>query len=70
MVAHFAKAYGEVRKSWGLETNKAVIEVYASDKSGSWTITVAMTSGLRCLVASRQAFATLANVEQLTGDEI
>ena len=70
VVTRLAKAYGEVRKSQGLGTKNAVVEVFASDKTGSWTIKIAMPSCLTCLVASGQAFATLANVEQLTGDEI
>jgi hypothetical protein len=70
VVARLAKAYGEVRKSRGLGTNNAVVEVFASDKTGSWTITITMPSGLTCLVASGQAFETLAKVEPLLGDEI
>ena len=51
-----AKSYGEIQQSQGLGANNAIIEVFASDTTGSWTIAVTMPSGLTCLVASGQAF--------------
>jgi hypothetical protein len=44
----------------GLGANNAVVEVFASEETGTWTITVTMPSGLTCLVASGQSFETLA----------
>ena len=60
VVDRLAQGYGETRQSIGLGTNNAVIEVFASDETGSWTITVTTTSGVTCIVASGQAFETLA----------
>ncbi len=59
VVERLAGTYGETRQSMGLGANNAVIEVFASDDSGSWTITVTLPSGLTCLVASGQAFETM-----------
>lgn len=54
-----AETYGETRQSAGLAANGAVVEVYASGRSGSWTITVTAPAGLTCLVASGRAFETV-----------
>ena len=44
----------------GIGANNAIVEVFASDQTGSWTITVTAPGGLTCLVASGQAFEELA----------
>lgn len=59
VVKRLAKGYGETRQSIGLGKNNAVVEVFASDESGTWTITVTNTQGITCLIASGQAFETL-----------
>lgn len=56
VIEHLADTYGESRQSIGLGTNNSVIEVFASEETGTWTITVTNPSGLTCLVASGQAF--------------
>jgi len=60
VVTRLATAYGETRHSMGLGANNAVIEVFASDETGTWTITVTTTDGMTCLVASGQAYEELA----------
>lgn len=60
VVERLAAVFGETRRSMGLGANNAVVEVYASDNSGSWTITVTLPDGLTCLIASGQAFETMA----------
>lgn len=54
-----AERYGETRQSIGLGANNAVVEVWASTETGTWTITVTMPNGITCLVASGQAFENL-----------
>lgn len=56
ITARLADVYGERRQAMGLGGNNAVIEVYASDESGSWSITVTQPGGQTCLVAAGQAF--------------
>lgn len=68
VVERLAAKYGEVRQSMGLGSNNAVMEVFASSDSGTWTITVTMTNGITCLVASGQAFEELAEVLPPKGD--
>lgn len=52
--------YGETRQSIGLGANNALVEVFASEDTGSWTITVTLPSGVTCLVAAGNAFERLA----------
>ncbi len=56
VIEHLATTYGESRQSIGLAANNAVVEVFASDATGTWTITVTMPTGQTCLVASGQAY--------------
>jgi hypothetical protein len=60
VVTRLAEGYGERRQSIGLGANNAVIEIFASDETGSWTIVVTDTAGVTCLVASGLAFEALA----------
>ena len=69
VVERLASKYGETRQSIGLGTNNAVVEVFASDASGTWTITVTSPAGLTCLVASGQAFEALAEALPAQGND-
>jgi hypothetical protein len=69
VVERLASKYGETRQSMGLGSNNAVMEVFASAESGSWTITVTMANGVTCLVASGQAFEELAEALPPQGDD-
>lgn len=60
MLSTLASTYGETRQSIGLGSNNTVIEVFASTETGSWSIIITTPNGLSCLVASGQAFETLA----------
>lgn len=52
--------YGETRQSVGLSSEETLVELYASQTSGSWTITVTLPTGITCLVASGLAFESMA----------
>ena len=69
VVSRLAEGYGETRQSIGLGANNSVIETYASDETGSWTITVTMPGGLTCLVASGQAFERLTEALPARGND-
>lgn len=62
VVSRLAEGYGETRQSIGIGANNSVVEVFASEETGSWTITVTNPRGLTCLIASGQSFETLAEV--------
>jgi hypothetical protein len=59
IVAQLERKYGETRRSIGLQQDRALVEVYASEKTGSWTILVTDTAGKSCLMAAGEAFEAL-----------
>jgi hypothetical protein len=59
VVERLAERYGESRQSIGLGGDNAVVEVFASMDTGSWTITVTQPGGPTCLVAAGQAYQYL-----------
>lgn len=63
-----ATGYGETRQAIGLGPNNQVFEVFASDETGTWTITVTLPNGMTCLVASGTAFEHLSEALPLDGD--
>lgn len=67
VVETLAQKYKESRRSIGLATQGRVMEVYASDESGSWTIVVTMANGMSCLIASGQAFEDVNEALQPAG---
>ncbi|QYX58699.1 hypothetical protein K1T73_16810 [Roseovarius sp. SCSIO 43702] len=69
VVERLASKYGESRQSMGLGANNAVIEVFASQSSGTWTITATNVRGVTCLVASGQAFEQMAEGLPIPGQD-
>ena len=67
VVNRLADGYGETRQSMGLGRNNTVVEVFASDETGSWTITVTLPNGLTCLLASGQAYEEMNDELRPTG---
>ncbi|MEM0935564.1 MAG: hypothetical protein AAF646_13595 [Pseudomonadota bacterium] len=71
IVERLANGYGESRQSMGLGSNNTVMEVYASEETGTWTITVTMPNGMMCLVASGRAYEALAeDLEPALGQKL
>lgn len=58
LVGHLAEKYGEALQSMGLAANNAILEVYASDETGTWTVVVTTADGKACILASGQHFET------------
>ncbi len=69
VVDRLANSYGETRQSLGVGSQGTVVEVFASDDTGTWTITVTMPNGLTCLVASGQSFEELAEALPPKGND-
>ncbi len=69
IVERLAQGYGETRQSIGIGANNSVIEVFASDDTGTWTITATSANGITCLVASGQAFEELAEALPAQGND-
>lgn len=62
VVERLADRFGESRRAIGLGSDNVMIEVFASDASGSWTITVTSPLGMTCLLAAGQAFEAMAEM--------
>lgn len=69
VVDRLSGGYGETRQSIGLGANNSLIEVFASNDTGTWTITMTSTDGVTCLVASGQSFEKLAEALPEKGND-
>lgn len=63
-----AGKYRETRRAVGLAANNTMMEMFASDSSGTWTLTVTMPDGTTCLVASGNGFESLTETLPSAGD--
>jgi hypothetical protein len=70
VLAQLANTHGETRRSIGLAENNMVMEVFASDTSQSWTITVTTPQGQTCLVASGTGFEGMADALPAKGQPV
>ena len=59
IVAILSERFGETPRSMGLAANGSVFEVFASDATGSWTITMTTPDGRTCLMASGEAYGLI-----------
>lgn len=56
LVTRLSVKFGETRRGIGLGRGDKVVEIFASEASGSWTIAVTTPDGRMCLVASGQSW--------------
>ncbi len=54
VVQRLEQRFGETLKSIGLHRDDAVVEVYSSEATGTWTILLTRTDGISCLLAAGQ----------------
>ena len=69
VVERLEHAYGETRQSIGLGQNNAIVETWASDSTGTWTIIVTLPDGISCLVASGESWEHLAERAAAPGND-
>lgn len=67
VVERLHEKFGETRRAVGLARNKALVEVFASAETGSWTIVVSLPNGLSCLVASGKSWEQLHEARAVPG---
>ena len=60
IVDTLAARYGETAVSLGLGPGNRVVEVFASEETGTWTIIVTSVNGTTCLVASGDSYTVVA----------
>lgn len=56
MIGQLAERWGESRRAIGLAGNQAVLELYTSPTSGTFTLIASLPDGRACLVASGDHF--------------
>lgn len=59
VLAFLAERYGETRRSIGIAGEGAVMELFAAEGTGTWTLTVTLPDGQTCLVASGSAYESV-----------
>ncbi|OAN85064.1 hypothetical protein A8B78_06080 [Jannaschia sp. EhC01] len=59
IVGELTGRYGEQVHGMGLAHQNRIVEVYVSEETGSWTITVTSADGTTCLMAAGQHFAQM-----------
>ena len=62
VLALLAEKYGEVRRSIGISANNMVVETFASDATGSWSIIFTRPDGVTCFVASGRGYEAVDEV--------
>lgn len=67
---HLAETYGETRRSLGIADNATVMELFAAEGSGTWTLTITMPDGMTCLVASGQGYETVTEELPAKGERV
>lgn len=65
MVRVLAERWGESRQAIGLDASGAVVEIFASEATGTWTLVVTAPGGPSCIYAAGQAFE---RTEEAEGD--
>jgi hypothetical protein len=60
VVGMLASRYGESVRGMGLANQNRVIEIFASEETGTWTITMTLPNGMTCLMASGRHYETVA----------
>jgi hypothetical protein len=54
VVRRLAERFGETLRSVGLHRDDAVVEIYSSEATGTWTILMTRPDGVTCLLAAGQ----------------
>ncbi|KAF0116258.1 MAG: hypothetical protein FD150_428 [Rhodobacteraceae bacterium] len=68
VTALLADRYGETRRAVGIAGQDAVMEVFAADATGTWSITMTLPDGMMCLMASGSGYEALAEELPAKGD--
>jgi hypothetical protein len=69
VTALLADRYGETRRALGLAGETAVMELFASDETGTWSITMTLPDGRMCLMVSGAGFEAVTEGLPAHGDK-
>jgi hypothetical protein len=68
VTALLADRYGETRRSVGIAGQAAVMELFASEDTGTWSITMTLPDGMMCLMASGSNYEVVTEELPAKGD--
>lgn len=68
VVALLADRYGETRRAIGIAGDAAVMELFAADATGTWSITMTLPDGTMCLMASGATYEAITEDLPAKGD--
>ncbi|MFQ5622811.1 MAG: hypothetical protein ACE5FS_05375 [Paracoccaceae bacterium] len=60
IVAQLQSRFGEKQVGMGMQDTRAVVEIFVSPESGSWTILVTRANGVSCMAAAGRAWTEAA----------
>jgi len=58
MVVKLKKKYGESERGMGLSGTEVLIEVWSSEKTGTWTIVMTRPNGIACVMAAGDSWTS------------
>jgi hypothetical protein len=67
-VRKLEERFGETLRSVGLQQDENLVEVYSSERTGTWTILMTRPDGMTCLLASGQLWEQDAAPLQKAGE--
>ncbi len=70
VVAKLSEDYGEIRHGGGLASPTAIIEIWASEATGTWTILKTTPNGFTCIMAVGDGWQDDAGEAIATGDPV
>ncbi|MDP6604107.1 MAG: hypothetical protein QGG17_07940 [Rhodospirillales bacterium] len=59
MVEQLQKRFAEVPVAMGLQSNGTVLEVFASQRTNTWSIVITTPTGVSCLVSEGQSWESM-----------
>lgn len=68
VTALLADRYNETRRAVGIAGQSAVMELYASTETGTWSITMTLPDGMMCLMASGSNYEAVTEELPAKGD--
>lgn len=71
IVEKLGEVYGESRRGAGLMAGEdALVEIYVSEESGTWTVLKSLPNGISCIMAVGSDWAVYASEFIPTGDPV
>lgn len=68
VTALLADRYGESRRAVGIAGETAVMELFAAEGTGTWSITMTLPDGRTCLMASGSNYEAVTESRPAKGD--